>query len=194
MIRLLWQGGNRSYHGCYFTVENARLYTLPEEPPPILVAASGPESAALAGRIGDGFVGTSPEAAVIRAFEKAGGRGKPRFGELTVCWGRDAAAARRQALERWPIAGMGGPLSSELALPSHFEGAAELVDEEDLEGAVVCGADPEKHLEALRKYADAGYDHVWVHQIGPEQEGFFRFYEQEIIPKLGARRARRKAA
>jgi G6PDH family F420-dependent oxidoreductase len=175
-------------------VENARLYTLPPEPPPILVAAGGPESAALAGRIGDGLVGTEPEAELIRAFEKAGGRGKPRYGELTVCWGPDAAKARRQALERWPIGGMSGPLTSELALPVHFEGAAEMVREEDLEGAVVCGADPEEHLEAIRRYAAAGYDHVWVHQIGPEQDGFFRFYEQEVILKLGSLRERRKAA
>jgi G6PDH family F420-dependent oxidoreductase len=182
VIRLLWQGGLRSHRGRHYTVENARLYTLPEEPPPILVAAGGPESAAVAGRIGDGLVGTSPDAELVRAFEKAGGRGKPRLGELTVCWGRDAAVARRQALERWPIAGMSGPLYTELALPAHFEGAAEMVREEDLE--VVCGADPEEHLEAIRKYADAGYDHVWVHQVGPEQEGFFRFYEREILPRV----------
>ena len=194
VMRLLWQGGLRSHRGHHYTVENARLYTLPAEPPPILVAASGPESAAVAGRIGDGFVGTSPDAELIEAFDEAGGRGKPRFGELTVCWGRDAAAARRQAVERWPIAGMSGPLTSELALPGHFEGAAEMVSEEDLEGEVVCGTDADEHLEAIRKYGDAGYDHVWVHQVGPEQEGFFRFYEREVIPKLAGRRAKRKAA
>jgi coenzyme F420-dependent glucose-6-phosphate dehydrogenase len=194
VIRLLWQGELRSHRGRHYTVENARLYTLPPEPPPILVAAGGPESAAMAGRIGDGFVGTSPEAELIEAFDEAGGRGKPRFGELTVCWGRSAAEARRQAHERWPIAGMSGPLTSELALPIHFEGAARMVREEDLEGEVVCGADPDEHLEAIRKYGDAGYDHVWIHQVGPEQEGFFRFYEREVIPKLAVRRAKRKAA
>jgi coenzyme F420-dependent glucose-6-phosphate dehydrogenase len=185
VMRLLWQGGLQSHRGTYYTVANARLYTLPSEPPPVLVAASGPKAAELAGRIGDGLLGTAPEGGTIRAFEAAGGAGKPRYGELTVCWARSEAAARRTAREQWPIAGLFGPLTSELALPGHFEAAAEMVQEEALAKAVVCGPDPERHLAGIRKYEKAGYDHVWVHQIGPDQEGFFRFYEREILPRLG---------
>jgi coenzyme F420-dependent glucose-6-phosphate dehydrogenase len=194
VLRLLWQGGLRSHRGEYYTVENARLYTLPPEPPPILIAASGPKAAELAGRIGDGLLGTSPRAETVQAFEKAGGAGKPRYGELTVCWADDEAAARRTARERWPIVGLSGPLTSELALPDHFEGAAQMVREEDVATEVVCGPDSERHLAGIRKYEEAGYDHVWVHQVGPDQEGFFRFYEREVLPQLGKATKARRAA
>jgi coenzyme F420-dependent glucose-6-phosphate dehydrogenase len=184
VIRQLWRGGNQTHRGRHYTVENARLYTLPPEPPPILVAAAGPKAADLAGRIGDGFIGTAPQAKLLEAFDRAGGAGKPRYGELTVCWAASEAEARRRALECWPIVGLEGDLTSELPVPAHFEQAAQMVREDDLAESVVCGPDPERHRAAIRRYADAGYDHVWVHQVGPDQDGFFTFYERDIIPKL----------
>ena len=184
VIRLLWQGGTRDHRGRYYTVENARLYTLPPEPPPIVVAAAGPRAAETAGRIGDGLVSTSPEREILQQFEKAGGGGKPRYGQVAVCWARDEAAARRTAHEWWPNAGLKGPLTVELALPAHFEAAASLVREEDVAKKIVCGPDPERHVEQIRKFADAGYEYVYVHQIGPDQEGFFDFYRREIMPRL----------
>jgi G6PDH family F420-dependent oxidoreductase len=190
VIRLLWQGGVRSHRGRYYTVENARLYTLPDEPPPVLVAGGGPRAAELAGRIGDGFIGVAPERRLVERFKAAGGVGKPRYAELTVCWARDEAEARRTAHSWWPIAAMPGALLTELALPAHFEDAASLVSEERIGETVVCGPDPERHLAGIREYADAGYDHVWVHQVGPDQEGFFEFYAREVLPKLRAERER----
>ena len=184
VIRLLWEGGQQSYYGAYYTVENARLYTLPDEPPPVVVAASGTKAAELAGRIGDGFVGTSPDQEVLSAFNAAGGRGKPRYGQVSVCYAPDEATARRIAFEYWPIAGLKGELSQELPAPAHFEQAAQLVTEDAVAEAVVCGPDPERHLAQITQYAEAGYDHVYVHNIGPDQEGFFRFYEREILPNL----------
>src|SRR2546421_2558856 len=102
VIRLLWQGGEQSWHGRYYTVENARLYTLPDELPPIMVAAGGSKSAELAGRIGDGLIGTSTNAELLQKFEASGGKGKPRYGEATVCWARDEAEAKHIAYEHWP--------------------------------------------------------------------------------------------
>ena len=188
VIRRLWEGGYQDHRGRHFTVENARLYTLPASPPPIMIAASGPASASLAGRLGDGFVGTSPDASLLDAFRRSGGEGKPRYGEVTVCWAQDERAARRTALEWWPIAAMGGPLNTELPLPAHFESAAKLVTEEALAGQVACGPDPARHVQAIQQYADAGYDHVCVHQIGPDQEGFLDFYAREVLPRLAPRR------
>jgi len=187
VIRLLWQGGQQSHRGKYYTVENARLYTLPDEPPPIIVAASGPKGADLAGRIGDGLCVTSPDKETIRKFEKAGGKGKPRFGEMTVCWAEDEAEARRIAHECWPNAAITGELSQILPVPAHFEQAAQMVTEENVAKEIICGPDPEPHFAKLEEYADAGFDHVWVHQVGPNQEGFFRFYEQEVFPDLPQR-------
>jgi coenzyme F420-dependent glucose-6-phosphate dehydrogenase len=188
IIRLLWQGGQQSYHGAYYTVENARLYTLPDQPPPIMVAASGSQAAELAGQIGDGLIGTSPEAEVLKAFEQSGGARKPRYGQVTVCWAQDEAEARRTAYEIWPNAANQGELSQELPTPAHFEQAAKMVTEEQIAKSVICGPDLQRHIEAIRKYIDAGYDHVYVHQVGRDQEGFFKFYQQQVLPEFqGAR-------
>jgi len=192
VIQLLFQGGVQSHHGKHFTVEKARLYTLPDEPPPIVVAAGGRKSAELAARKTDGMVGTSPNAGLLGHFDGAGGRGKPRYGEVTVCWAESEAAARRTARERWPISAMDSTVLWELPLPRHFEGVAELVTEDATAEVITCGPDPARHVQAIQTYVDAGYTHVFVHQVGPEQEGFMRFYEREVLPQLG--RARKAAA
>jgi G6PDH family F420-dependent oxidoreductase len=202
VIRLLWQGGNQSHHGRYFRVENARLYTLPDVVPPLLVAVGGPQGAEQAGRLGDGMIGTDPDRALLAAFDDAGGAGKPRYAEVTVCWAKDEATGRRIAREQWPTAAMESSLSWELPLPMHFEAVAQLVTEDQVAESITCGPDPTKHLAAIRKYAEAGYDHICVHQVGRDQKGFFEFYEREILPHLkeirvagrrpsGARRRRR---
>ena len=193
IIRLLWQGGNQSHHGRHFTVENARLYTLPDVLPSLLLAAGGKRGAEQAGRLADGLIGTDPERSLIAAFDEAGGAGKPRYAELTVCWARDEATARRIAREHWPTSAMESSLSWELPLPMHFEAVAQLVTEDQVTESITCGPDPAKHLAAIKKYADAGYDHICVHQVGKEQKGFFEFYEAEILPNLksvGAARRR----
>jgi G6PDH family F420-dependent oxidoreductase len=187
VIRDLWTGRVVEHRGRHYTVENARIYTLPDELPPIAVAAAGPEAAQLAGRIGDGFVGVSPDAELIDTFKTNGGDGKPRYGQVTVCWAEDEARARRIAHEWWPNIGLGGELSQVLSLPAHFEAAVENVGEEDVAEVVACGPDPAPHLELIEKYLDAGYDHVYVHQVGPDQEGFLRFYAREVLPRLGAK-------
>jgi G6PDH family F420-dependent oxidoreductase len=185
VLRLLWKGGEQDHHGRFYTVENARIYTLPDTPPPIMIAVGGPKGAALAARLGDGLVGTDADPEMIRAFEEAGGRGKPRHGELTVCWAKDEKSARRTAHEWWPLAAIESSLAWELPRPRHFEAAATMVTEDDVAGAVTCGPDAGKHVEAIRTYVDAGYDHVCVHQVGPDQEGFLGFYAREVVPELG---------
>jgi coenzyme F420-dependent glucose-6-phosphate dehydrogenase len=184
VMRLLWEGGQKSHRGAHYTVENARIYSLPEAPPPVLVAGSGSKSVQLAGRIGDGFIGLAPSAEMLEEFESSGGAGKPRYAEVNVCWAEDETEARRTAFEYWPVAGIKGQLMQELALPAHFEQAVSMTDEDDATETVACGPDPDVHLDSIRKFVDAGYDHVWVHQIGPDQQGFFDFYESSVLPKL----------
>jgi coenzyme F420-dependent glucose-6-phosphate dehydrogenase len=187
VIRLLWQGGYQSHHGRHYTVEQARLYTLPDELPPIMVAADKSNAARLAATVGDGLIGTSPSGELIDEFEAAGGTARPRYGQVTVCWAEDEASARRTALEWWPNAGLPGELSVELALPRHFEQATELVTEDDVAEKIICGPDADAHRAAIEEYADAGYDHVYVHQVGPDQEGFLDFYAREVLGELVAR-------
>ena len=189
VIRQLWRGGYQDHHGRFFTVENARIYTRPDTPPPIMVAASGKRSAEVAGRIGDGLVATEPSRELVERFGSAGGQGKPRYAEISVCWAKDEAGARRTAHRQWPIAAMLGPLVTELPVPAHFEAAAKMVTEEAVAETVVCGPDVDRHLAGIQDYIDAGFDHVCVHQIGPDQEGALRFYAREVLPRLGERRA-----
>jgi coenzyme F420-dependent glucose-6-phosphate dehydrogenase len=183
IIRQLWEGGYQSYHGAYYVVENARIYSRPEAPPPIIVAASGPSAAGLAARAGDGLIGTAPDKELIDGFHQDGGSG-PIYGQITVCWGPDEAAARKTAHEWWPNAAIPGELGQELPLPRHFEQAAQSVTEDQIAEAIVCGPDPERHIDGIRKYVDAGYTHIYVHQVGPDQEGFFNFYSNEVLQKL----------
>jgi coenzyme F420-dependent glucose-6-phosphate dehydrogenase len=184
VIRLLWRGKLANFSGEYYQLENARLYTLPDELPPIALAAGGSNAAKLAGEIGDGLVGTSADADLIKVFNQSGGSGKPHYGELAVCWAENQDQAEQTAYKLWPISGLSGPLLSELALPAYFEQAATLTDETAVAKTVICGPDPERHLEAIQKYAQAGYDHVFIHQVGPDQQGFFEFYEREILPHV----------
>jgi G6PDH family F420-dependent oxidoreductase len=185
VIRLLWKGGERTHRGEHYTVEHARIYTLPDPLPEIYVAASGEKAAKLAARVGDGLVSTAPNEDLVRQFQQAGGGGKPTYGQVHVCWGPDEKKARRIAHETWPNAAVKGELGQELPLPRHFEQAAEMVSEDDVAELVTCGPDPERHVDAIRRYLDAGFDYVYVHQVGHEQDGFFDFYRREVLPKLG---------
>ena len=183
VIRDLWRGEVTSFRGEFYTVENARLYTLPEAAPPIVVAAGGGRAAELAGRIGDGLVATGPDPEIVSAFAAAGGTG-PRYGQVTVCWAASEREARRTALEWWPTAAIPGEATQELPNPAHFEQIAEIVTEEMVAEAISCGPDASRHVEAIRSYLDAGYDHVYLHQVGPDQAGFIDFAQRELLPEF----------
>jgi coenzyme F420-dependent glucose-6-phosphate dehydrogenase len=182
VIRKLWSGKLSSHRGKHFTVENARIYSLPDEPPPLLVAVAGERSVEIAARAGDGLIGTAPVAESLEQFQSEGGEGKPTYGQLHVCWAEDEEAAKQLALKQWPNAAISGSHFLELPLPAHFEEATEVLDTDDIAESVVCGPDPERHRAAIQEYVDAGYDHVYAHQIGPDQNGFFDFYAREVLP------------
>ena len=183
VMRLLWQGGNRTHRGKHYRVENARLYTLPDEPLPVRIAAAGSSAAELAGRLGDGLISTSPDEELVQAYESAGGAG-PRYGQLTVCWAKSEDEAVRTALEWWPNAALAGELGQELPLPRHFEQATAMVDEDGIREAVLCGPDVDRWLERIAEFEEAGFDHVYLHQVGLDQEGFFSFAERELLVKV----------
>jgi G6PDH family F420-dependent oxidoreductase len=183
VIRDLWEGDLYSHRGRYYTVENARIYSRPETPPPIVVSGAGPKATELAGRIGDGYWGMSPDPALVETYAKAGGEG-PKFAQVSCCWATDEKQARKTVFEVWPNSGLQGQLAQELALPSYFEAAAATLTEDQVTEGTPCGPDPEAFVEAFGKYADAGFDHVYFHQIGPDQAGFLAFAERELLPRL----------
>jgi G6PDH family F420-dependent oxidoreductase len=184
LMRLLFRGGEQSHRGRFFTVEDARLYTLGEAPPPIYVAAAGPASAELAARSGDGLISPNPDPDFVARYERAGGAGKPKLIEVLVCWARDAATARRLAHELWPIKGLGGGQVVDLRRPTDFAAASAAITPERSTKGVPIGPDPEPYVRAMKECVDAGFDHIALHQIGPDQDGFLAFWRTELRPAL----------
>lgn len=182
LIRALWTGDTVNHHGPHFTVEGARLYSIPDKPPPIIVAAAGPTAARLASRIGDGVVNPSGDRAVVEAFDEAGIAGRPHYLQINVCWHQDEAEARRIAHRLVPSVALPGELGSLLPTPAHYEQAVQLVSEDDIAEVVTCGPDPQRHIDRIQAGIDAGYDHIHIYQVGADQSGFFRFYQREILP------------
>jgi coenzyme F420-dependent glucose-6-phosphate dehydrogenase len=187
VIRALWTGDEVEYDGDYYDVSRARIYTLAEEPVPLYVAGNGPKVLEAVAELADGYIGTAPKADLLEQFDRLSGAGKPKIGQVTVCWDRDEAAARRTAHEIWSTAAITGEASQELPVPAHFEQLAKMVTEEMVAKEVVCGADAARHADAIRKYLDAGFDRVYVHQIGPNQDGMIEFYASEVLPALRSR-------
>ncbi|WP_030018818.1 LLM class F420-dependent oxidoreductase [Streptomyces monomycini] len=184
VMRQLFEGGEVSHHGKHYTVENARLYTVPDEPVPIDVSAFGPNATELAARVGDGFVTMTPDADAVERFRRGGGGNKPVLGGVKVCWNPDRDEAVRTAHRLWANEQLPGELPQILPTPRHFEQASQLVTPERVAEAVTCGDDVDAHVSALHAYAEAGFDTVYVNQIGPEQRGFFDFYRTKVLPQL----------
>jgi coenzyme F420-dependent glucose-6-phosphate dehydrogenase len=184
VIRLLWQGDYQTHRGKHYTVENLRIFDLPEEPIELAIAAMQPQAAELAGRIGDSLINVAPKEEIIKEFEDGGGKGKPRYGQFTVCYAGSKEQAKKIAFEVWPNALVEGSASQELPLPKDFEQLVEGRNPDDLEETLVLGNDPDKFLEQIGEYEQAGYTHVYVHQIGPDQDGFLKFAKSELLPRL----------
>src|SRR4051795_4009967 len=170
VIRTLWQGGQQPPRARHYTVENARIYDLPEQLPPIIVSGFGPKAIKLAARIGDGFATTSPDKEGIELYRSEGGTGPVHAG-TKVCYGESEDEAMKTVLRLWGNEGLPGELAQILPTPSHFEQASQLVTPEQIE--VPMGPDLEQHAAALQEYADAGVDELFVQQIGPDQDAFF---------------------
>lgn len=183
VLRQLWRGDYVTHRGRYYTVQQAKLYSCPPEPPAIYVSGFGDQAIELAAKIGDGYVNVAPESQAVDRFRRHGGHG-PAIAGIKVCWGRDEAAARKLAHEVWRTSGVPGELNQELPLPRHFEQASELVTEDMVASSIACGPDPEVHAEFVRQHFEAGYDTVYVAQVGPDQEGFLDFYAKEVRPRL----------
>ena len=184
VIRQLFTGDVVDHRGSYYTVDHARLYTVPATPPPIYISAFGPKACELAGRIGDGYCGTMPDAELLQAFRDAGGAGKPTQGGVKVCYGADERAAVKSAHRLWANSGLPGEASQILPTPEHFMQMSELVTEESIAESVACGPDIAKHVDAIRPYIEAGYDEIYINQIGPDQKAFFDAYERDVLPAL----------
>jgi hypothetical protein len=151
----------------------------------------------MAAELGDGLIAVAPEARIVQAFREAGGDGIPACTKAMLCWADSAEKAREVAFKWWPLIGMDPRLNTELRLPADFEAALKPVRPEDIEGQVALGPDLQAHVELIDRYVAAGFDHVVLHQVGPDQDGFFKFWDSELKGELarryGARPMRRSA-
>jgi len=177
VMRLLWQGGEQTHRGKHYTVDHAEIFDIPDGGVPVYVAAAAETAAELAGRIGDGLISTSPDDVVVKAF----GQDKPKLGMIHVAYDTDKDAALKRAHELWPNASMQGTLSQELPTPKDFEGAAPMVSAEDVAKSTPHGPDPEPYLDLIEQYEDAGFTHVYIHQIGENQEEFCQWAAQNLL-------------
>jgi coenzyme F420-dependent glucose-6-phosphate dehydrogenase len=186
LILRLWKGGSLSYEGKFFRVEDACIFSLPKVLPPILIAAGKKQAARLAGKLGQGLIATKPDRELVDAFAQAGGGNKPRYGQVTICWAKSQEAGEVEAKKIWPNALVSSEASSELPLPRHFEQLTEDMPSTMISssGGITCGPSAKVHIAAIQKFIDAGFDHVYIHQIGHEQEEFIRFAKAEILPEF----------
>lgn len=184
ILRSLWSGDYVSYRGRYFTVEDARVFDLPSDPIDLFVAAGGPESATLAAEAGDGICANEPEAALVEAYLAAGGARDATWSQIPLSWHPDAGKGAEQARDQFRFGYPGWKVMSELPNPANFAAATETVTTEAMAEMIPSGPDPERHVEAIRRYIDAGFERVAVVQVGDDQEGFLMFWRDEILPRL----------
>jgi G6PDH family F420-dependent oxidoreductase len=183
IMRDLWTGNELNFRGEHFAVEGARLFDVPEEPPPIVVAAGGPLAAGIAAECGDALIATEPDAALVEAYRTGGGDG-PRYAELSCCWAAGAKEAQRTIHEYARWAGLGWNVLPELASPEAFRDASRYVSVDEAAAAVPHGPASEPYVQAVRKFAEAGFDALILTQVGPDQQGFFEFWRNELSPAL----------
>jgi G6PDH family F420-dependent oxidoreductase len=184
VIRELWSGEFVNHLGEHYQVEHARIYTLPEEPPKIYVSGFGPKAIGLAARIGDGFVCVMPDAEKVRRFRQQGGDGKVVQGGFKASYAPTEDEALRLAHEKWRNEGLPGELAQVLPSPRHFEQASTLVRPEMLKESFALGPNPDRHLAMIEQYDKAGYDEVYVANIGPHYRELCDLYAKEVLPRV----------
>jgi G6PDH family F420-dependent oxidoreductase len=181
LIRLLWSGDNIDFEGNYYRAVNARLYTLPAEPPPIYISGLGPNSTELAAEIGDGLVTFEPE--MLNHYRSSGGAGVAQTA-LKVCFDADEARAIGMMHRLWAVELNPGQLNRELALTRDIESAASMISPEMVAQRFTCGADPDRHIANLQRRIDDGFDEIFVQQAGEDMDAFFDAYRTKVLPAL----------
>ena len=185
IIRALWDGGYVTYHGKHFDVERAKIWDLPETPPPIGIAVSGPASCRLAGRHADAMIAVEPRPELGQIFNDAGGSGKPRIGQIALAYDPNEQTAAKRAMEQFRWFTGGWRVNAELPLPASFDEASKTVREDDVTKQMPCGPDLDRHVAGIRDFEAAGFTHAALVQVGADtQEAFISWAAEELLPAL----------
>jgi G6PDH family F420-dependent oxidoreductase len=175
--------GTVNYRGRHFDVETAKLWDLPDERVPIGIAVSGDDSCALAGAKADLMIAVEPKSELVEKFDAAGGQGKPRVGQIALSYGEDRDAAIERAHDQFRWFGLGWKVNADLPGTAGFDAASQFVREEDVAEGIPCGDDVDAVLEAAKEYADAGFTHLALVQIGDDQQDpFFEWSRSTLMP------------
>jgi G6PDH family F420-dependent oxidoreductase len=183
IIRRLWSGETVTHRGTHYTVDAARVFSRPEQPPPILMSGFGPAATEYAARIADGYINVQPSGELVQTYRKAGGKGIAQAG-VKICWAESADEAAKTAYRLWGHEGIGGQSAQDLPSWSEFEALSEANSPEQMAQSVPCGPDAGRAADAIKEYVDAGFDEVYVSQMGPDQEGALRFLVDKVLPRL----------
>ncbi|MFJ6196959.1 TIGR03557 family F420-dependent LLM class oxidoreductase [Micromonospora sp. NPDC092111] len=185
IIRPLLGGETLTFSGNHFDVPDAYVWDRPERPVPMAVAASGPSSATLAAEYADGIVATEPDPRIIQLYDDAGGVGQPRYGQVAICYGPDEAECRKIVHDQFRWFGSGWKVNADLPDPDAFAAATRYVREDDVAEGISCGPDVDRHVEAFRRFVDAGFTHVAIVQVGGDTQPMFLDWAQEqLLPRL----------
>jgi G6PDH family F420-dependent oxidoreductase len=193
IIQQLLSGNKTRYRGKHFTMERVRLYTLPDEPPPIYIAATGTQTVKFAGRTCNGLItpAASPEKlqGIMENFEQGArdaGRDPAtlkRLLQVHLSWADTYDEALSNALNEWPNGGMKFP-KQDIRTPEDFAAMAKMVRPEDFEGRVLISPDLDEHRAHLQGFIDMGFDEIHVHNVGRNQEAFIKAFGEHVIPSL----------
>jgi G6PDH family F420-dependent oxidoreductase len=188
-------GKDVKHTGTYYKLESTRLWTMPDAPPPIYIATGGPVTARRAGVHADGLITVgAPLEKIDGLFQRfeAGAReaGKdpstmPRLLQVHLSWAPTDEEALANALDQWPNGGMKFP-KADIRSPFELAQMARLVRPEDFEGRLVISSDPDVHRAALQRYADLGFDAIYLHNVGRNQAEWIEVFGREVLPKLVA--------
>jgi coenzyme F420-dependent glucose-6-phosphate dehydrogenase len=187
VIRALLAGETVTHRGLV-TVEEARLWTLPEEPPMLIGAAISPDSAGWVGSWADGLVTVlQPReklAETVEAFRRGGGEGKPVYLQIHLSWAGSDEEARRFAYDQWRTNIFPPPIQTRLQTPAEFDALGDFVRPEDLEPHVRISADLSRHIDWLHEDLAMGFDALYLHNVGQNQEAFIEAFGQRVLPEL----------
>jgi G6PDH family F420-dependent oxidoreductase len=185
IIRALLSGGYVNFTGRYYRADSAKLWDLPDGGVPIGVAVSGSQSCDLAGAYADAMIATAPDDELGRLFDAAGGSGKPRIGQVPICWDLDEDTAVRRAHEQFRWSGLGWKVNAELPGTAGFAAATQFVRPADVAEQITCGPDVDAHVKAVQPYLKAGFTDVAIVQIGGDrQEAFLQWATDQLLPAL----------
>ena len=185
IMRELWSGEMVTHSDTYFDVEAARIYDLPDKEIPIVVGAGGDKSATLAAEMGAGLMAVEPKRELVQEWKSAGGRGAC-YGELALGYAKSKDEGLKLAHKYSRFGALGWNVLVELPGVAAFEEATQYIKPEDLRDSVPHGPDVDTYVQAVKKFTDAGFDHVVLLGVGPDQESFIRFFQEQLGPRLRA--------